>query len=475
MIAGAGGSGPLILAAGAGSRFGAPKALAPLDGRPLLEHVLGAVARDRPGGRRRRRSETGRTTSPRRSTWSGERRVVEPGPPIVACRARSRSGSRRSRTGSAGTSSTGSSSCWATSRSSIRRSSARWSRPRSAPGPRSSAPRYHAGGDEPGARPAARAAVDRRGDGRPGSRTDPGRPSGARRGGRGRWRQSRRRHARRPRRRELAWAERVRGNREQVDRLREVPDGADFYGPVTSLFRADPRRTDDPVLDALLALAEPADTLARHRRRCGPLRAAARAVACARSSRSSRRRRCWTALVELAAEHGITGVRVIDERWPPPAGSVAATVRADVALIAHLGYDVEAIGPFLDAMEAAARRLCVAVLMDRQPSSIADPFWPPIHGEERIRLPALDALVDLLAARGRAPSVARFDRAPRRFASFDDRPWVRPPPALAGRGRREGRQLAGLLRATAEERDGTWSVTPGPQTIGVASWRPDGA
>ena len=40
-------SGPigcLVLAAGAGSRFGGPKQLAPLAGRPLLEHALRAAA-----------------------------------------------------------------------------------------------------------------------------------------------------------------------------------------------------------------------------------------------------------------------------------------------------------------------------------------------------------------------------------------------------------------------------------------------
>jgi CTP:molybdopterin cytidylyltransferase MocA len=34
----------LVLAAGAGRRFGGPKQLAPLDGRPLLEHALAAMA-----------------------------------------------------------------------------------------------------------------------------------------------------------------------------------------------------------------------------------------------------------------------------------------------------------------------------------------------------------------------------------------------------------------------------------------------
>jgi ubiquinone/menaquinone biosynthesis C-methylase UbiE len=39
-----------------------------------------------------------------------------------------------------------------------------------------------------------------------------------------------------------------------------VPDATDFYAPVTSLFRADPTRTDEPALASLLALVEPGDT-----------------------------------------------------------------------------------------------------------------------------------------------------------------------------------------------------------------------
>src|SRR3954452_21752781 len=35
--------GAVVLAAGASTRFGSPKALAELDGRPILEHVLDAV------------------------------------------------------------------------------------------------------------------------------------------------------------------------------------------------------------------------------------------------------------------------------------------------------------------------------------------------------------------------------------------------------------------------------------------------
>ena len=75
---------------------------------------------------------------------------------------------------------------------------------------------------------------------------------------------------------EAAWAARVRANAEQVDRFREVPDGTDFYAPVTGLFRADPTRTDEPALDALLRAGPAGRALARHRGGRRPLRPADR-------------------------------------------------------------------------------------------------------------------------------------------------------------------------------------------------------
>src|SRR5882672_9637939 len=57
-----------------------------------------------------------------------------------------------------------------------------------------------------------------------------------------------------------AWAARVRANREQVDRFREASP-ADFYAPVAGMFRADPRRRDDPSLEALRALVGDSDTI----------------------------------------------------------------------------------------------------------------------------------------------------------------------------------------------------------------------
>ena len=74
-----------------------------------------------------------------------------------------------------------------------------------------------------------------------------------------------------PRRLEEAWAARVRANREQAERLREVPVG-DFYAPVSAVFVADPRRTGEPALDVLQAMrpgwtSGPARAATRYRSR----------------------------------------------------------------------------------------------------------------------------------------------------------------------------------------------------------------
>jgi hypothetical protein len=144
----------------------------------------------------------------------------------------------------------------------------------------------------------------------------------------------------------------------------------------------------------------------------------------------------------------------------------------DVALIAHVSYDIEAIGPFVEAMEASARRLCVAVMMERPPATVADRFWPVVHGESRLGLPALPEFVDLLRARGREPSVAMSERPPRRFdgraqleGSLRRQLW------MADGGEKERRFVAAFEEATVEAVDGTFSLTgQEASSIGVVTW-----
>ena len=142
-------------------------------------------------------------------------------------------------------------------------------------------------------------------------------------------------------------------------------------------------------------------------------------------------------------------------------------------MIAHVGYDIEDIGPFLDAMEAATRGQCVAVLTDRSPASVADPFWPLVHGEDRVPLPALPDLLEILHSRGRETEVVRVERPPRTFDSV---------PALTAFLRRqlfiaEGGEKDLHFRAVLPDRivnrDGGWTLLDPPTgSIGIVTWSP---
>jgi SAM-dependent methyltransferase len=167
-------------------------------------------------------------------------------------------------------------------------------------------------------------------------------------------------------------------------------------------------------------------------------------------------------------EHGISNVEIVAARWP-----MDGAPSADVALIAHLGYDIEEIGPFLDAAEAAARRLCVAVLVTPSPPHPAERFWPPIHGEARVSLPSLTEFLSLLLARGRLFELRLFAREPLLHAERDGPlRWLYQQLFITPETEK-GRRLAALARDAITSRDGRWALSWSPvPVVGVVSWRP---
>ena len=271
---------------------------------------------------------------------------------------------------------------------------------------------------------------------------------------------------------EADWADRVRGNREQVERVREMPEEPDHYAPVTGLFRDDPGRRDDAVLDALLALARAGDTWldvgAGAGRYAFPLARAVREVIAVEPSDAMA-----GALRDGMHQHGIANVRVVPGRWPEVAASLAPLPCADVALIANVGHDTESIGPFLEAFEAAARRACVAVMQEQPPASIAAPFFEAVHDEPRTPLPALPDFLDLLVARGATPTVTMLDRPARAWRSRDEllgflrrQTWVRT-------GSPADRRLeAELARVALPVGAGLALPSEAASRVGIVHWRP---
>jgi SAM-dependent methyltransferase len=263
-----------------------------------------------------------------------------------------------------------------------------------------------------------------------------------------------------------AWRARVAADKEQVERCREVADPTDFYGPVADRFRMDPRRTDDPTLNALLALARPEDVWidvgAGGGRYALPLALAVREVVAIDPSPAM-----LAALRDDAAADGISNVRVIGARWPlpdPPTG--------DVGLFAHVGYDIAEIGPFIDALESAASRLMVAVMGESAMQTTATLFWQPIHGEPRVRLPALPELLVLLTARGRLPEITLVDRTPPTFGSLDEALAMARRQLWLKEGSAKDLQLRRLVQERVTERDGRYAFEWTPSRIGIVSWSP---
>jgi SAM-dependent methyltransferase len=263
-----------------------------------------------------------------------------------------------------------------------------------------------------------------------------------------------------------AWAERVRANRDQAERVREGAPPTDFYAPVAAQFRADPHRTDEPTLNVLRSLVQPGETWldigAGGGRYTLPLALVAGRMVAVEPSAGMQQ-----VLREGMAEHGITNIDIVTSTWP-----MADAPAADVAFISHVGYDIEAIGPFLDGMERAARRRCVAVLLAKPPAAFAAPVWPAVHGEERIQLPALPEFLALLLARGTLFEVQLAARQP---MSYPDRETVRRGLLMqlfVPEDSPKVRDLDALIAAHATERDGRWALSWDETPVGIVTWEP---
>ena len=265
-----------------------------------------------------------------------------------------------------------------------------------------------------------------------------------------------------------AWADRVRRNREQAERRRLVlPERGDFYAPIAAWFRADPHREGDATLDALRDLVMPGDTVldigAGGGRYALPLALHAREVIAVEPSEGMR-----SVLTEGMAEHGIDNVRVVDTRWPAD-----EPFSADVALISHVGYDIEDFGPFLDAiavLHGGGRRPPLHRRPASPPPSRADPFWEAVHGEPRDPLPALPEFLALQLARGRLCEVSfveyggiAYDTEADILRFLRQQLWV-------AEGSPQDEQLRKMIPDHIRPEDGRVEFNWDPGALGIVSW-----
>ncbi|WP_406311589.1 methyltransferase domain-containing protein [Streptosporangium sp. NBC_01639] len=104
-------------------------------------------------------------------------------------------------------------------------------------------------------------------------------------------------------------------------------------------------------------------------------------------------------LAELASRAERSGVptRIIRGRWPDVA---AQTPAADVAVAAHVVYNVPDLAAFLAELSGHARRRVVLELTERHPMSWLTPLWEHFHGLVRPDKPTVGDVIAVAEALG---------------------------------------------------------------------------
>lgn len=124
-------------------------------------------------------------------------------------------------------------------------------------------------------------------------------------------------------------------------------------------------------------------------------------------------------LAELAtrADKLDVPVTLIEGQWPEVADR---TPVADVAVSAHVVYNVPDLVPFLQAADAHVRRRVVLELTHRHPMSWLSPLWEHYHEVKRPVRPIAEDVVALASALGYSVRVEEREAPLERFMTLED-------------------------------------------------------
>jgi hypothetical protein len=168
----------------------------------------------------------------------------------------------------------------------------------------------------------------------------------------------------------------------------------DFWTPIASRFRADPKRELDPFLQKLASYLRPDDVLVDVGGGAGrnslPMASRCREVVNVEPSPGMVKE-----FEESAREAGITNARAVAAGWLEAEG-----VEGDVLLVAHVTYFVPEIAPFIEKLNSGARRrVIVDVLTVPPPNQWAQAFRL-LYGEELAPVPGPTELTAVLDEMG---------------------------------------------------------------------------
>jgi len=231
----------------------------------------------------------------------------------------------------------------------------------------------------------------------------------------------------------------------------------------------DPRRTNDPVVNALFSLvgtdSEVLDVGGGSGRLALPLATRAKKVTVVEPSEDS-----VELLNERAAEAGITDITVISEAWED-----VHEPMADIVLCSLVLHHVADAAPFVKKLQQHARDRVVIVEMMETPGAVEMPFYERVHGSAPTPLPGLPVVLELLWALEIFPDVTMLDPETAVLDSGSEG-------ALDHLRRRlnveEGTEADERLRAAADDLlvdtpEGLTVRGTSPRRTAVISWRPE--
>ncbi|MCE2456320.1 MAG: class I SAM-dependent methyltransferase [Dehalococcoidia bacterium] len=197
-----------------------------------------------------------------------------------------------------------------------------------------------------------------------------------------------------------SWRLRVESHHEQsLKVMDESWRQGDFWKNLAPMFRADPRRNDDEALNAISELIGSVSTVLDVGGGAGRF-AIALSLKCESVTVVDPSESMLEQLQEATNEAGQSNVASVHSEW-----ETAEIEPEDVVLCSHVVYGVADIIPFIEKINAHARRRVVLLSFVDSPQSNVAALWEPVHGERRINLPAMPELVNVLWEMDVYPSI----------------------------------------------------------------------
>ena len=266
------------------------------------------------------------------------------------------------------------------------------------------------------------------------------------------------------------WRNTVEGHHAQSIRaMGEAGPPTDFWRTSAPAFRADPKRTDDMVLNRLKGELSADQTLLDVGGGAGRF-AVALALECRSVMVAEPSQSMLEQLDEVLKETGVANVTSARGTWED-----VDVDPADVVLCSHVVYGVVDIVPFIQKLTSHSRDKVLVLSFVDSPQAHLAPLWRPVHGEERINLPALPEFVDVLWELGIYPDVEMIEEAGRhsfesREAALDQlrgRLWVAPD------GDADRRLQKAIDEMLEDIGDGFAIRGADPRRQGLISWKPE--